>query len=651
MTFRDEMGENEPARKHALVVAGMHRSGTSAMARVLSLAGAALPTRLMPPGPANSEGHWEPLDVAALNDEIFGKVDSSWHDLFGPRNIRNRKPPIHRYLPRARKIIQDNYRNEDLIVLKDPRISIFPELWHRALIDEGYSVYYVLMIRHPKEIADSLKARNGFTVNKSLILWATHMLSVDLFTRRKNRVFVNYDELLLDTESLLDKIEDAFKIQMPRRTWTSMISIQDFVNSAHRHHKTDNDDNALPAFPEIERFYAYLTATAKGEIWNEDVSADLAEWLSRLESATAPIIKGLESTLAANSAHSAARETQLEQGIERLETALREAQQISNDLSGRLEEARRHQAHLETVHESVKAGLTEQLAHSEQRILALEASLEAARHESSEHKARFLGEAQNLSDELSHARAQIEESEARASAATLAQADLTAAFTGQLAHSEQRILALEASFEAARQELSEHKTHFLAEGQNLSEALNHAKAQVEEAEARASAAARAQADLATAHAAETLELTARLTSLSSEIEDAKRVAERAANEAAQTSMERAEAVQTAADLSERLSDTLRIVADKDAALASSGAELAALTHSAASQEAELRRRIAEDQGHSLEMERRLLDAEARVAQIAIEKSAAETAIQELHATLERSITAALRRRLARWWPR
>ena len=59
------------SRKEAIIVAGMHRSGTSAMARMLSLAGASLPERLMPPGPANPEGHWEPLDVTILNDEIF----------------------------------------------------------------------------------------------------------------------------------------------------------------------------------------------------------------------------------------------------------------------------------------------------------------------------------------------------------------------------------------------------------------------------------------------------------------------------------------------------------------------------------------------------------------------------------------------------
>ncbi|MFY7850700.1 MAG: hypothetical protein ACOVQ6_02790, partial [Brevundimonas sp.] len=46
--------------RSALVVAGMHRSGTSAVARLLSLAGGALPGNIIQPGPDNPTGFWEP---------------------------------------------------------------------------------------------------------------------------------------------------------------------------------------------------------------------------------------------------------------------------------------------------------------------------------------------------------------------------------------------------------------------------------------------------------------------------------------------------------------------------------------------------------------------------------------------------------------
>ena len=47
----------------ALMVLGMHRSGTSALTRIFSLLGADLPKNLMPPSPANKTGYWESQDL------------------------------------------------------------------------------------------------------------------------------------------------------------------------------------------------------------------------------------------------------------------------------------------------------------------------------------------------------------------------------------------------------------------------------------------------------------------------------------------------------------------------------------------------------------------------------------------------------------
>ena len=55
----------------AILICGMHRTGTSALTRVLSLLGAALPRNIYPPGTGNELGHWEPRDVVKLHDEML----------------------------------------------------------------------------------------------------------------------------------------------------------------------------------------------------------------------------------------------------------------------------------------------------------------------------------------------------------------------------------------------------------------------------------------------------------------------------------------------------------------------------------------------------------------------------------------------------
>ena len=81
-TASDDAGSStaETPRRTCLLVLGMHRSGTSALARVLSLMGAALPKNLMGPGPGNETGHWEPAQIVQLHDHLLEELGSPWDD-------------------------------------------------------------------------------------------------------------------------------------------------------------------------------------------------------------------------------------------------------------------------------------------------------------------------------------------------------------------------------------------------------------------------------------------------------------------------------------------------------------------------------------------------------------------------------------------
>ena len=67
-------------KKTALIVLGMHRSGTSSVAGALALAGAAAPKHLMPAAADNPKGFWESSAVADFNDRILNREGSNWHD-------------------------------------------------------------------------------------------------------------------------------------------------------------------------------------------------------------------------------------------------------------------------------------------------------------------------------------------------------------------------------------------------------------------------------------------------------------------------------------------------------------------------------------------------------------------------------------------
>src|SRR5580704_15772260 len=68
------------AHARTVLILGMHRSGTSALSRVLNLMGVELGQDLLPPAPDNNEtGFWEHRLLQWINQRIFESVGREWN--------------------------------------------------------------------------------------------------------------------------------------------------------------------------------------------------------------------------------------------------------------------------------------------------------------------------------------------------------------------------------------------------------------------------------------------------------------------------------------------------------------------------------------------------------------------------------------------
>ena len=400
--MKPEIPDTNAARvqRTAVVVLGMHRSGTSAMSRVLSLAGAQLPRALMAPGDGNPMGHWEPLHVADLNERILQDLDSSWYDVFGPRRFRQKKIPLDKYLPEARFVIKENYKERNFVVLKEPRVSIFLDLWIEALRQEGFDIYFVVMIRSPAEIAESLRIRDGFVSNRSNILWATYMLACVSGTNDKKRIFVKFDDLLDDPEAVLDRLENELGLLFPRRTWESALEIQDFLKQEHRHHRIVHGLEKKSQYKEIDRFYSYLDAASRGEPWNVDVTREVSDWLNGLENAVGPLLKQLERQ---------ARNARIAEEAER-ESASASRQEFESTLAS----VESQRVARETELNDQLAQIAAEAQRAQEANVELEAALAAARTPASEQEAALKGELAAARDHFAAREAELNTRLARA---------------------------------------------------------------------------------------------------------------------------------------------------------------------------------------------------------------------------------------------
>jgi hypothetical protein len=284
------------ATRRAFVVIGMHRSGTSAMTRTLSLLGAALPKQLMPAAANNPSGFWEPQAVADLNDEILQAQDSEWDDVFAFRQRQYLSNFDRVFLGRAVELLDQQFNGSEVIVLKDPRISVLSAFWHRALLEAGYAVHYVVMVRNPLEVAESLRARDGFPREKSFLLWTSYMIAIDRDTRSRARTFVSYDQLMSDWRNVRRRIEAKTGVPFPRDSAAAAIEIDRHLDGGLRHQIASSDDLfARSEVPEqVKTIYRIFASACEGKAIDSAALDAIEAELSKMDQVVGPLLADLK---------------------------------------------------------------------------------------------------------------------------------------------------------------------------------------------------------------------------------------------------------------------------------------------------------------------------------------------------------------------
>lgn len=161
-----------------LIIAGMHRSGTSLIASFIHHSGIDLGDDLVGPRKSNPYGHFEDAEILDFHRDIL--VREFGHPMWvpGPPDLSE----------------EDRQRAAQLIAVrrhkarwgwKEPRTCLFLELWNGLLPD----ALFLFVVRHPLLVLDSLSRRTKSKFyhfrkhNKFLRAWMTYNQECALFCR------------------------------------------------------------------------------------------------------------------------------------------------------------------------------------------------------------------------------------------------------------------------------------------------------------------------------------------------------------------------------------------------------------------------------------------------------------------------------------
>lgn len=202
---------NDGVKESIIVVAGMHRSGTSLIASLLESAGVDLGQRLIGVNIGNAKGHFENLDFVEFHQKVLrsqGISDRGW-------TLQEEIEVEEQYVDIAKEVIAKNSL-KPLWGWKDPRTTLFLEFWANLLPEANF----LLLYRSPWEVVDSLYRRGDeiFIDHPTLAvkMWMHYNQKVvDFYDKFSERcLLINVENTIHNLQTFIKLIEARFKITL-----------------------------------------------------------------------------------------------------------------------------------------------------------------------------------------------------------------------------------------------------------------------------------------------------------------------------------------------------------------------------------------------------------------------------------------------------
>lgn len=232
------------SNRKILMIAGCHRSGTSALTGLLAHLGWDLPNTLMGKSKWNQKGYFESPEIRDFHDAILERIDRPVYDL-------RPTPPEVDFPGMAQEmgaeidaLLQDQFGGSQKILIKDPRLCRLMPLWQSYAATRDDTLRAILTVRHPLEVAGSLHSRNQFSLEEGQMIWLRENIMALRYLRTMSASILRFEDLLTDWRGVLTRIFNDLNIHLAPLSAETRAEIDAFLSPKLRRQVADQDSPA-----------------------------------------------------------------------------------------------------------------------------------------------------------------------------------------------------------------------------------------------------------------------------------------------------------------------------------------------------------------------------------------------------------------------
>lgn len=267
----------QPQEPSLLLILGMHRSGTSAIAKGVESLGLSLGEYLLGAAPDNPKGYWEDAEGVALNQKIFERCDLRWNEarILDADELLARSEDLRRTVG---DLLTSRIACWRQWAFKDPRTLRTLPIWLAAADDCRLDTRALLVLRDPREVCASLAARNRMDPLRAQLMWAAHWLPFLPLLRGHRLAVIDYDEIMTTPAQALQRAATRLAYAVDTRQLRQYE--EGFLDPALRHHRANDGSSLLPLLADAYDLLRAFHEIPEAQFWTawEGLQLRHREW-------------------------------------------------------------------------------------------------------------------------------------------------------------------------------------------------------------------------------------------------------------------------------------------------------------------------------------------------------------------------------------
>jgi hypothetical protein len=264
-----------------VIVAGPGRSGTSLVTGLMGRLGFLVPQPEISPNATNPKGFGEPTWALSFHKRVMRSVGVDHGDTRPDAiDLVTGAAAGQAVLRELVEWLDDQFVISDRVVVKDPRLVWFAELYRAAAAQLGVGFGVVTMVRHPAEtIRSADMAYGGLPVSTRTAGWINGALTTERTTRPMNRVLVEYEELMGDWRKTLEVVEERLGVEFTSRaTAAQFADADDLLDVTLRRSHPGWADLGVPTALQDTAMQTYNALCTLTDLSADDTGPAAAAW-------------------------------------------------------------------------------------------------------------------------------------------------------------------------------------------------------------------------------------------------------------------------------------------------------------------------------------------------------------------------------------